>query len=353
MNILILCTDYPTETAPYKIAWAHARSKHYLKNGYKVTVVNFSSKKNYTIDSVNVITRYDLNLSELNFDVVVSHSPNIRFHFPLLYKIRKLDKKIVIFFHGSESLYQNRDYSTPYYYMKSSFVTYFAREVYDYLKMKVIKNFVKTTKEIKIIFVSQWMKDKVCKNTGLSFNKIKNEIIHNCLSSSFYEKKYSPEDKFEADFVTLRKLDESKYAVDKVIEFAIANPDKKFHIFGRGEYFDHFKLPSNVEWFDYYINQDDLTKHLNKYKAALMPTRVDAQGVMSCEMAVYGIPLIVSDIFIMREMLNDFPNVDFIKLEDFNKPYANLPNFRVAAIAEEEKFSYRSTVEKELDVLSN
>lgn len=64
---------------------------------------------------------------------------------------------------------------------------------------------------------------------------------------------------------------------------------------------------------------------LNSYKYALMPTRLDAQGVMMCEMAVYGIPTIVSDIAVCHEMLDSYPNVLFIDNNRFDCRLNDIP----------------------------
>ena len=60
----------------------------------------------------------------------------------------------------------------------------------------------------------------------------------------------------------------------------------------------------------------EIIEYLNDSRCALMPTRADAQGVMACEMATFGIPLITSDIDICREIFRDFGNVGFINNND-------------------------------------
>ena len=48
-----------------------------------------------------------------------------------------------------------------------------------------------------------------------------------------------------------------------------------------------------------------------------MPTRADAQGVMACEMATFGIPLITSNIDVCKEVFKELPlefSVEAVKL---------------------------------------
>ena len=51
---------------------------------------------------------------------------------------------------------------------------------------------------------------------------------------------------------------------------------------------------------------------LNKSRCALMPTRTDAQGVMACEMATFGIPLVTTDLPVCHEVFDTFVNVQYI-----------------------------------------
>ena len=61
-----------------------------------------------------------------------------------------------------------------------------------------------------------------------------------------------------------------------------------------------------------FVNHDEIIELLNQSKCALMPTRTDAQGLMMCEMATFGIPVITSDIPVCHEVFDDFENVELI-----------------------------------------
>ena len=75
------------------------------------------------------------------------------------------------------------------------------------------------------------------------------------------------------------------------------------------EYFDIYEKAKNIEWLDKTCNHNEIIKLLNEAKCALMPTRTDAQGLMACEMATFGIPLITSDIPVCHEIFDEFKNV--------------------------------------------
>lgn len=58
---------------------------------------------------------------------------------------------------------------------------------------------------------------------------------------------------------------------------------------------------------------------MEKAKCALMLTRTDAQGVMACEIASTGMPLITSDIPVCHEVFEGFDNVGFLKNDLYNE----------------------------------
>ena len=93
------------------------------------------------------------------------------------------------------------------------------------------------------------------------------------------------------------------------MDWAHQCPEQRFHVFGKGRYFDFNPAPSNLTVFKRFIAQAEIPALLARYRACAMPTRLDSQGVMSCEMASFGIPLFTSDIEVTREVLGGFANV--------------------------------------------
>ena len=60
-------------------------------------------------------------------------------------------------------------------------------------------------------------------------------------------------------------------------------------------------------------------QYIDESRVALMLTRRDSQGVMSCELATYGIPVVTSDLKVCHEMFDDVVNVIYLNndnLED-------------------------------------
>lgn len=311
MNILVLSQAYPSYENKYAMGYVHTRCVKYRELGHNVTVLSFSASIKYNYEDVLVCPSVE---DFYQYDLIVSHAPNVKNHMRTLLALK--GHRVVVFFHGHEVLKTYSDYPAPFFWKNSNLLKRKFVGVYDYLKLKLmglwLKHLSKHNK-LGLVFVSRWMREQFERNIGVPANIFGNvDIIENAVNDCFAKEHYFPNENLSADFLTIRPLDESKYALDVVLKFAEANPGKTFHIYGRGDFFKYYSMPSNVEWFDRYLSQKEIPKLLNNYTAVLMPTRYDAQGVMVCEMATYGIPVITSNISVCQEMLNDFVNVSFI-----------------------------------------
>ena len=81
-----------------------------------------------------------------------------------------------------------------------------------------------------------------------------------------------------------------------------------------------------------------------------MPTRRDAQGVMSCELATYGIPIITSDLSICHEILDDYRDARFADEGFF---FGKINVIDKTQDDKLEKFIFRNTVKRELELFEN
>jgi hypothetical protein len=324
LNLLVLVTDYPKTNGSVALMYVHIRNKYYLENNINVTVLNFNSKDNYLIDGINVIT-YETykSLDEVKYDFLVCHAPNIKNHYKFLRKYEKKFNKIVFFFHGHEVVRLNKIYPVPYDYTKKYYMwKRLGRDLYDTLKLKIWRNYFSKLKyKSHFIFVSNMMYKDFLHWTNIkpSIIKGKYSIIYNSVSKVFEENMYDHQFKKIYDYITIRSnLDSAVYCIDIVISLAKKYIDKKFLIIGEGKYFDYNEKPNNVILIKKCMQHQEMLKYINLSKCALMPTRRDTQGVMSCELATYGIPLITSDINVCYEVFSGFENVKFINNENMN-----------------------------------
>ncbi|CAH6794765.1 conserved hypothetical protein [Vibrio chagasii] len=325
-KVYIICQDYPSDDNKYAMSYVHARVRNYRKIDSKV--VSFSAKENYIYEGVEVLTseyfeeRYLRNLS--SNDIIVSHAPNIKNHVRLLNKTKLC--KIIFVIHGHEVLKTKNYYPKPYSWdtKKASFLSNVVQGFYDSAKVAILrKYFIKLDKDkrCKFIFVSDWMKKEFLENIKLkkSFLTRNSEIIFNPCSPEFLNNDYKHSGNKKYDVISIRPFDGSKYAVDDIVRLAERYPQLKFKLYGKGDYFRFNRKPNNMDVELRFLTPKEIIAKLDSAKLALMPTRLDAQGVMMCEMATYGIPLITSDLRICKEMLGSFFNIGYIKnIDEFD-----------------------------------
>ncbi len=317
MKILVLAANYPNNDGGISLYYIHTRNMYYKKQGIDVDVISFATSRSYKIDGINVLSYDDFKKrKDYDYDLLVLHAANLRNHYLFLKRFGKKFNKHVFFFHGHEVLMCSKVYSKPFAYTQQEHKI-LGKDVYDRIKLLVWHRYFKKTNDKNYyIFVSKWMKDEFKKWVKIDERMIKNnsQIIYNSGGEEFIKQHYNTKTNKKYDYITVRgNLDGSKYCVDLVNKLARKNPSQKFLIIGKGRYFTYNKRSDNVEWLDENVQHEDIIRYMNKAKCALMLTRTDAQGLMACEMASFGIPLITSDIPVCHEIFDDFKNVGYIK----------------------------------------
>lgn len=321
MNILILTEDYPCEKNPYALSYIHTRVSAYIKHGLKCTVLSFRAQRDYVFEEVSVVS----SISNIErFDLVVSHAPNLRHHIRFLNSNIESISKLVFWVHGHEVMNVFSQYPKPYKWAYRQRLNRIAHLLYSPLKLRLLRYFLEKfcrVSSVHFVFVSGWMKNVFFSNIfrlpDYSFSVINNPVNPVFTDQPYeFDSEYSPK-----KGVCIRPWDNSKYAIDMVVDFFQNNPELKCDIYGRGSFPKRNHTPQNVVFYSKFLVQSELSALISKYDFAVLPTRLDAQGVFACELATFGIPLIVNDIPIMREMLEGFSNVVFIDDADFSKGF--------------------------------
>ena len=318
MKILILSEVYPSPDNLYAMGFVHSRSLEYGRLGHDVTVLSFAAARSYEFEGVPVRTEADIRAlpdGGMGFDAVLSHAPNVRHHLRFLRDFSALP--LLFFLHGHEVLLTLHHYPAPFAYDRSLHerLSRLARAAYDPFKLFAFRHFCQHElargRRLGLVFVSEWMQREtitaspwIARAQGLPTRVIPNAINH-----IFIDGHYAPPAAPAADFICIRPFDNPKYAIDQVVDWAHQCPEQRFHVFGKGRYFYFNPAPSNLTVFKRFIAQAEIPALLARYRACAMPTRLDSQGVMSCEMASFGIPLFTSDIEVTREVLGGFANV--------------------------------------------
>lgn len=355
MRVLVLAADYPNNNGGVTLMYIHARNRVYIKQGIEVDVLNFNSDDCYDYEGVNVITLAEYKKKNPQYDVLISHAPNLRNHYRFLKRYGDKFPRFIFFFHGHEVLKIRDTYSTPYPYIKNrGFSNSFIQDVYDACKLNVWRKYYPTVScKSQFIFVSGWMYNKFKKYVKIEIPKDKTYIIPNNVGTVFEKNNYDQKSKKDYDFVTIRSnLDGSKYSIDIVNRIAKENPEYKFLVVGQGKFFEYYEKADNIEWINGSLPHKEIPKILNRARCALMPTRLDAQGVMMCEMATYGIPLMTSDIDICQEISTLLDNVIMIS----NSERVNLKEFdckieELATLPKNSYFFEENTVGKEISII--
>jgi len=359
MKLLVLSTDYPKKDESVALMYIHTRNKYYVQHDVDVTVLNFNANENYVLDGVKVITLTEYEKNKNHYDILISHAPNLRNHYLFLKKYDRNFSYIVFFFHGHEVLKVSEVYPKPYHYMKtSSKLSMITRNIYDVFKLKMWKRyFTKNISKSHFVFVSKWMYDMFLKFVQINPEHIndKKHIIYNAIGEDFEKNYYDYRSKKEYDFITIRaNLDNSKYAIDIVTKIAAMNPKYKFCVVGRGAFYKYIRKPDNLIWIDKNLSHAEIIDLLNKSYCALLPTRTDSQGVMACELATFGIPLITSNIDVCKEVFEGFNNVEYIdndaKEIDINSIYQKLVNRNNDERERNNKYYAENTIGKEIQL---
>lgn len=318
MRLLVLATDYPRLNGAKSLYYVHTRNLYYASKGVQVSVLNFAASQDYVIDGICVysLRSYQTELADTQFDALILHAPNVRCHCRFLIRYHRRFPLLIFVFHGHEVLRCSEVYPKPYAFdQQSSWSRRVARDLYDTGKLALWRHMLRRlAAKSYFIFVSEWMYDQFIKYVRIETKAIRDRksVIHNAVGKRFETESYDPRHHKEYDFVTIRSnLDGSKYCIDVVADLARSYPEYRFCVVGRGRYFKHNSIPPNITLIDRVLSPEEITALLNQARFMLLPTKTDAQGVMACEAATFGIPLITSDIPVCREVLGGFGNVTF------------------------------------------
>lgn len=355
IKVLVASADYPRPSGERPMMFVHVRNKEYIKNDIDVTVLNFAAISNYDIDGIRVITEQSYYQESAKYDLIISHAANVRNHYRFLKKEGNKFKKLIFIFHGHEILRINEVYPKPYSYVGTDGPRRLFQNGYDSFKFRVWSKFYKKhINDEELIFVSNWIYKEFKKNLKFTEKELKDKvhIINNSVGKTFEEHSYNKNCEKKYDFITIRSnLDDSKYGVDLVLELARMNPSKRFLLIGKGRFFDFNEKPQNIRWVNRTLSHEEMLRYLDESRCALLLTREDTQGVMTCECATYGIPVITSDLEVCREVFSGFENVKMIsndvKKVNLDKIYRDIPIFN----KKNKKYFMENTVRKEIELI--
>ena len=166
-RLLILVEDYPNNDGGKSLMYVHTRNRYYIEHDMDVTVLNFNAIREYEYDGIKVITETDYKNKQNSYDVLILHAANIKHHYRFLKKYGDYFQRFIFFYHGHEVLKINQVYPKPYTYMKvDSPIKTVVQDIYDEYKLRLWRKYIVSIKEKSyFIFVSEWMKKRLCVQT--------------------------------------------------------------------------------------------------------------------------------------------------------------------------------------------
>ncbi len=352
LDYLILVTQYPSETSS-SMQYVHTRALSYKASGLRGAVYCCSERGERIFEGIEV---YGKSMPVPAAKCLIVHAPNIRQHYFFIKRYGEKFPHLVLFFHGHEALNINQEYPAPYEYVaKRGPLRVHIQDLYDSLKFKLLRNLVNQNKEkISLVYVSEWMKKKVHANLHLNNAEVREYIIPNSIHPIFESFHFKAPVHAEYDFFTARgSIDNAKYGIDIIRDMAIKNPSQRFLLVGSGYYFNHYSKPDNLDYENRTLKPQEIPTYMERASCALLPTRLDAQGVLACEIASTGMPLITSDIDICKMVFSNFNNVAYIiheskpgELEDVKNKLLSKGPFK-----KNNFYYHKNTTEKEAELI--
>ncbi|HZJ69117.1 MAG TPA: glycosyltransferase [Candidatus Eisenbacteria bacterium] len=367
MNILVLCADYPNLNGEKAMNYVHVRNLYYKNQNIIPVVLSLAAVENYSIDGVEVITldyyqRDSSQHGDQNYKCLVCHAPNIRNHYCFLKNNVNKFKNIAFIFHGHEIVKINETYPKPYEYTERyRLFKRISQSIYDSFKLFIWRNYLpKIAYKSQFVFVSNSLFDDFCNYVKPGFAAVEDRIhiIPNSVGETFEKSQYDAVGDKQYDFITIRSdLDSSVYCLDLITGYANKYPQYSFLVIGKGKWFDYNTKPDNITFINSVLDHERLITYVDQASYALMPTRRDSQGVLTCELLTYGIPVITSDLPVCREICDGFNNYILISNDinkvDLTKAIQYLEQFKYAEGIKIEKYFAENTARKEVGLLKN
>lgn len=374
-DVLVIAPYYPSYVNLYNCAFAHSRTKEYVKNGIKVQVfaVNENNwfQTSYEKDNVSVFVGTHQNLKEVlshyHYKVVISHFVD-EYLFPIFDGNIYNNQKLFFICHGPETIYR---------YLVNKTRPYFTSPCKDYVWSEIFNTkdyYVKKYAQkdnVEWIFVSDWLKENSEKELGISF--MHTHVINNIIDEKLFPyKKKNVEDRKK--IVIVRKFDNiSQHSIDIAVRTILELSrreifkDLEFSIYGDGNYYDELIAPvkdlTNVHLYRKFIPNEDLHKVYDNHGIMLLPSRHDTQGVAMCEAASCGLAIVSTRVCAASYFLDEKENHTLAEAEDYvgladiiERLYKNPDEYLKISVSLSQHmslFNKQNTVDKEIKLIKD
>jgi L-malate glycosyltransferase len=298
-SVLLIVPGYPSPTNRYNNVFVHTRVIAYANQGINVKVFSVEKRRaEYTLDGINVIVGP---VSSLVKHLKANTYPTILMHFAIfpitsaLLRL-KLTSPVVVWVHGYEALHWKR---RLFFFEPKTFILLVGYMVVNTLQRRAFKHFIhRYPGSMRLVFVSQWMKNVCVEDTGIDPDRIQSVIIPNIIDTDRFE--YNPKPAHQRlNVLSIRPYANRKYANDLAVAAVVKlsqTPqfnDFTFAFYGDGRLFKSTTAPlkqfSNVKVVRGFVNHEAMAKLHHEHGVMLIPTRQDAQGVSMGEAMSSGL----------------------------------------------------------------
>lgn len=219
---------------------------------------------------------------------------------------------VTVWAHGSEiQVWQRRDYE---------FVDLTKDEITRKKKLSDNRRsfwkdvFGNPSKNLRFVFVSEWLKRTTEEDMGVNLNTDRVSVIPNFIDNSIFD--YSAKDVEDRKrLLSIRPYANRTYANDitvQAIEALSRKPyfqDLEFELCGDGELFDQTTAPlarfSNVKLSKGFLTHAEISKKHKEYGVFLTPSRMDTQGVSRDEAMSSGLVPITTHTAAIPEFVSE------------------------------------------------
>ena len=371
-DVLVVCPAYPSSENLYLCAFAHARTRWYVKHGLKVQVAVIGEtwyKKFYTIDGVSVFSGTYNDLKDLllrrQYKVVVTHFVDTKLF--QVYDGYITQAQLIFICHGADVTFKELgNLCRPYFTlpMEHCEISHQNDERESYVRKYASKD------NVEWVFVSEWLKARAEMLNGVSFKHYR--IIGNVVDEKVFS--YQPKTaEHRKHVVIIRKfdncqvhsLDQSVLAIRCLSKRPCFN-DMTFTIYGDGPYWDVLLAPvkqfPNVSLVRSFVPNHNIPSLYFDKGILLLPSRYDTQGVAMEEGASAGMVVVGSRVTTLPLFMNEQENHTLADPENpeglaaiierlYNNPDEFLAISRRMSEETQARFCVENTVQKEFQLI--
>lgn len=313
-DTLVISANYPNYEDYYRYAFVHRRIKGYKEHGLKVDTFRFRQNetlKFYEFEGVDVVSGGPDALSTVlefgNYSKIAIHALD-ELQWNTISKY--LDKtKTIIWLHGAE-------------------IQSWKRRMFNYITQEETERargngekrdefwrsvFDLNHPNVHYVFVSDYFKNEVLSDLGVTCNPENIHIIHNPIDTNLFSyRKKDPEQRKK--ILSIRPYASRVYANDLMVR-AIIELSKcsyfdqlHFKIVGDGVLFDETIEPlksfGNIEIYKGFLSQQEIANLHKDYGVFLCPSRMDTQGVSRDEAMASGLVPVTNRVGAIPEFLS-------------------------------------------------